>query len=219
VWLEDQKIRHYKVEDRVGLRDIDSDGWSSCAQKYLTDLGCPYDITQTQSLIDWLLGFAVRLEYGDDVDRYNKAQPPGVKKQSDGTTGSLLDDIDHNSVEFKAGVGALAKLLEIPPHFDHLVVLKAVSLLITQRLSKEALDRTASVSEGGPPPQIIPLNKMDLGFETSDPVVSEAAKILRLLHVRELRDLQDLANQAIVAVQILTANPKTDSKLGKVGQS
>ena len=29
VWLEDQKIRHYKIEDRAGLRDIGNDLWQS----------------------------------------------------------------------------------------------------------------------------------------------------------------------------------------------
>lgn len=27
VWLEDQKVRHYKIEDRAGLRDIASSDW------------------------------------------------------------------------------------------------------------------------------------------------------------------------------------------------
>jgi len=50
-----------------------------------------------------------------------------------------------------------------------------------------------------------------------DYMTQEAAKILRLLHIRELRELQTIANEAIIAVQSLTANPKTDTKLGKVG--
>ena len=27
IWLEDQKIRHYKIEDRAGLRNSGQDGW------------------------------------------------------------------------------------------------------------------------------------------------------------------------------------------------
>ena len=51
-----------------------------------------------------------------------------------------------------------------------------------------------------------------------DYISAEAAKILRLLHIRELRELQNQINQAIVKVQALIANPKTDTRLGKVGK-
>jgi RLL motif-containing protein 1 len=52
----------------------------------------------------------------------------------------------------------------------------------------------------------------------SDYITAEASKILRLLHIRDLRELQNRVNEAIVAVQSITANPKTDTKLGKVGR-
>ena len=52
----------------------------------------------------------------------------------------------------------------------------------------------------------------------ADYITAEAAKILRLLHIQELRDLQTAINEAIVKVQAFTANPKTDSRLGKVGR-
>ena len=52
----------------------------------------------------------------------------------------------------------------------------------------------------------------------TDYILDEAAKVLRLLHISELRDLQTKINEAIVAVQTITANPKTDQKLGKVGR-
>lgn len=50
-----------------------------------------------------------------------------------------------------------------------------------------------------------------------DPVLNEAVKIMRLLYIQNLRDLQTRINELIVAVQTVTANPKTDTKLGKVG--
>ena len=54
-------------------------------------------------------------------------------------------------------------------------------------------------------------------FFITDSAVNEAAKIIRLLHVTELRELQTRINEAIVAVQTITANPKTDQSLGRVG--
>lgn len=33
VWLEDQKIRHYKIEDRGNLRNIPSSEWPKAYQK------------------------------------------------------------------------------------------------------------------------------------------------------------------------------------------
>lgn len=34
--------------------------------QYLTDLGCPFDDSDRNATIDWMLGYAVRLEYGDN---------------------------------------------------------------------------------------------------------------------------------------------------------
>lgn len=54
-------------------------------------------------------------------------------------------------------------------------------------------------------------------FAFEDPDLDQAAKILRLLQIRSVRHLQTKINETIVAVQEITANPKTDTKLGKVG--
>ena len=32
-WVEDQKIRHYKIEDRSALRDTKSDSWNGAFKK------------------------------------------------------------------------------------------------------------------------------------------------------------------------------------------
>jgi RLL motif-containing protein 1 len=63
-----------------------------------------------------------------------------------------------------------------------------------------------------------PFQDVDLGFDTGDYVLNQAAKILHLLYIHNLRDLQTRINECVVAVQSVTANPKTDTKLGKVGK-
>lgn len=65
LWLEDQKIRHYKIEDRKALRDINCHDWPKTFRKYGDDLACPIQSEKPSELIEWLLAFAVRLEYSD----------------------------------------------------------------------------------------------------------------------------------------------------------
>ncbi|XP_077957899.1 RNA transcription, translation and transport factor protein isoform X4 [Gasterosteus aculeatus] len=186
VWLEDQKIRHYKIEDRGNLRNIPSSDWPEAYQKYLQDLNCPFGAQEKQESVDWLMGLAVRYEYGDNGD----------------------------SPDFKAGVTALANILKIQRHDDYLVMLKAIRILIQDKLSSEAITKASHKQEGIP----VALDKHVLGFDTGDATLNEAAQILRLLHIEELRELQTRINEAIVAVQAIIADPKTDHRLGKVGR-
>ena len=51
-----------------------------------------------------------------------------------------------------------------------------------------------------------------------DAKLEDAARVLRMLHVRQLRQLQDSVNRVIESLQEFTANPKTDAKLGRVGR-
>ncbi|XP_077126199.1 RNA transcription, translation and transport factor protein [Ranitomeya variabilis] len=211
VWLEDQKIRHYKIEDRGNLRNIHSGEWANQYEQYLKDVTCPFKVQERQEAIDWLLGLAVRLEYGDNAAKYQNAKPicAGVQKPAE-----PLINLDVNNPDFKAGVMALANLLQIQRHDDYLVMLKAIKILVQERLSAEAVAKANSSKEGLP----VALDKHTLGFDTGDAVLNDAARILRLLHVEELRELQTKINEAIVAVQAIIADPKTDHRLGKVGR-
>lgn len=64
-WLEDQKIRHYKIEDRKDIQNVQSDQWQKAYEKYLEDVGCPKLESQLDQ-IEWLVGLAVRLEFEDN---------------------------------------------------------------------------------------------------------------------------------------------------------
>ncbi|KAM6893577.1 LOW QUALITY PROTEIN: RNA transcription, translation and transport factor protein [Xenentodon cancila] len=239
VWLEDQKIRHYKIEDRGNLRNIPSSDWPKAYQQarelddrktglipkldlyltfvarvqYLQDLNCPFGVQEKQEALDWLLGLAVRYEYGDNVEKYKNCQPLAASGNSDKAVDPLVN-LDSNSPDFKAGVTALANILKIQRHDDYLVMLKAIRILIQERLSPEAITKASQKKEGLP----VALEKHILGFDTGDATLNEAAQILRLLHIEELRELQTKINEAIVAVQAIIADPKTDHRLGKVGR-
>lgn len=107
--------------------------------------------------------------------------------------------------------------------------------MITTKLSKEALEKSQIKEQVGhrgfivPPTNRSPLGEiqgtgvdfsieqMPLGFDSGDKIINEAAKILRLLYIQDLRTLQTKINETIVGVQSFVADPKTDSKLGKIG--
>lgn len=213
VWIEDQKIRHYKIEDRGNLRSIPSSEWPKSFKKYLQDVNCPFSVQEREEAVDWLLGLAVRFEYGDNVEKYKNCPPATASNNTEKPSDPLIH-LDSNNPDFKAGVMALSNILNIQRHDDYLVMLKAIRILIQERLSPEAISKASQSKEGLP----VALDKHVLGFDTGDATLNEAAQILRLLHIEELRDLQTRINEAIVAVQAIIADPKTDHRLGKVGR-
>uniref|UniRef100_A0A8C0Q1D2 RNA transcription, translation and transport factor protein n=1 Tax=Canis lupus familiaris TaxID=9615 RepID=A0A8C0Q1D2_CANLF len=131
VWLEDQKIRHYKIEDRGNLRNIHSSDWPKFFEKYLRDVNCPFKIQDRQEAIDWLLGLAVRLEYGDNAEKYKDLVPDNTKNADNAAKNAEpLINLDVNNPDFKAGVMALANLLQIQRHDDYLVMLKVSCIFL-----------------------------------------------------------------------------------------
>lgn len=125
-----------------------------------------------------------------------------------------MDNLDFESEEFKGCVRALANKLKIVQHPDHLKTLQACSKVLKTYFTKEALANKENTKKGS----LSTLLDMPLGFATNDPVLDKAAKILRLCFINDLRKLQTQINETIVQIQNITANPKTDTRLGKVGR-
>lgn len=231
VWLEDQKIRHYKIEEREDLRKKTGDGWKESYKNYLTALECPFSVnTSSLSCIEWLLELAIRCEFEDKAE-----ENPSLKCGLLEATGSMATaklpssnelsalDIDVTNPDFCGGLGALAKLLNITTHPDPVVVLEAARVLIEERLSTEALKKAKDTTTTDKTPakentKTLQVTAEECGFDSGDPTMDEAAKVLRLLHLSELRDLQTKINELIVSLQQITADPKTDQQLGKVGK-
>jgi len=204
LWLEEQKIRRYSVAsgERNDLRNFESNQWQQYFDKYVTDLKCPAASQENNvQALCWILGYTLRLE-----------AKHGSERASD-IPMTFLDNIDTESLEFKNGVTALADLLKIPPNPDPFIRLEACAKLLETRLNQKDEFSSEKCIE-------INLKDHDFGFsdKTMDPVMKEAAKILRLLHLTNLRKLQSEINNTIELVQNVTANPKTDTKSGKVGR-
>jgi len=220
VWLEDVKIRFYKIEERGSLRNY-NENWIKELYKYLQNLKCPRkyseQLNQKEKLIvlDWLLNHAISLQYKDNSAQYN-SNAEFLRKQSGSS--KLEDETIYDSPEFKAEIESLSKTLQIPQHSDHRVVLKTILEIVEKKFSeekiKEALqnkDKTKTSNELSP--EIFPL-----GFDTGDPQVNECATVLRLLYIEDQKVLQTKINELLVEIQNYTANPKTDTSLGKIGK-
>lgn len=66
MWLEDQKIRHYTIQDRELLRNIDSNDWIKAYEKYKKDLMSPITSKVQTEELSWLLSYAVQLDFTDN---------------------------------------------------------------------------------------------------------------------------------------------------------
>ncbi|XP_044745576.1 RNA transcription, translation and transport factor protein [Coccinella septempunctata] len=218
VWLERNKIKQAGSETVNALSNLKSNEWRKAYEKYRLFLGCPNTLTTDEECLNWLAGYAIHEQYSQKKNVYNKhavqEDVKPLKNVPNVTTENPLDKLDFQSNEFMEGINKIAKMLYITPHPDPTITLKAVRHIITERFTSVALQNPEKFIVKGTP---FPLHDADLGIDLGDPVLKHAAKILRMLYIQDLRNLQTRANELIVKAQNVTANPKTDTKLGKVG--
>ncbi len=191
-------------------RRFDAD-WDASFAAYLAEAGCPFELPLPARehdmlfALEWLLGRAVELEWQDFVaDPESSSFCPPAPPHSSQPALALDADVCAN-------VRALANELGIPITSDIPALLQVCCRVICQLCPTDAADagNVQSVTQA--------LEALPLGFSTGDPQLDRAAKILRLLYVADLRQTQNHVNEAISRMQQYTADPKTDSRLGRVG--
>ncbi|XP_013138547.1 PREDICTED: UPF0568 protein C14orf166 homolog [Papilio polytes] len=194
LWLEDQKIRHYKIEDRDGLRNIDSENWQNAYDLYQKDLVSPVANGTPNEQLNWLLSYAVRLEFADNVTKYKAVKTEEPKMVTPNVVSiNPLDNLNFSCPAFVTGVERVCALSGIGPHPD----------------PKFRIAALAKVLKTSPHPDYP---------NTEVSIIKQPKDVLELLFIQNLRDLQTNINEALVAVQSVTADPRTDTKLGKVGR-
>ena len=218
-WLEDRHIRQLKVEDRGPLRAGDA----AALAAYLEELGAPADVRAAGPVAcSFLLVVALGYEFADK--REGLAPAPAAAPAP-----ALAAD--------EPALLALAAALGVAPNRgDAFATLqnctKAARQVSAAARQREGAAAAAAAAAAAPAPapapaarrtrkaaELAPLGEatFPLGFGTDDSALDDAARVLRMLYVADLRKLQDAVNTTIVALQEFTANPKTDSRLGRVG--
>ena len=186
-------------------------GWDAAYAAYLAEAGCPFELplpareADMLFALEWLLGRAVELEWQDfTADPQSSALCAAPPPHSSHPQPALDPVVCDN-------VRALACELGLPLTSDIPLLLQVCCRVICQLCPAGAADAEGSQSVAQA------LQALPLGFSTGDAAVDRAAKILRLLYVADLRQTQNNVNEAISRMQQHTADPKTDSRLGRVG--
>lgn len=227
VWLEETKIRHYSVGDRATLRKLDDGAsWSQAYSAYLSALECPHAASRKARplALDWMLRKAISLEYSDRKGEFQAQRPARRAPAASAAPRCTVNLSDPGeAARLKCIASALGISSEGGPK-KLPAVLSAVSRAIHRRLTPARLAEASKRDSSGNGAGLSRIDKAafdqtPLGFSTSDPNVDRASKLLRMLYISRLREVQTRINRGLAEAQELTANPKTDSRLGRVGYS
>lgn len=223
-WLEDQVIRHLPIEERTGLRDVDSSNFIQFVQEYLISIECPYKWIEKEEIIclDWLINFALRLQYEDRKVEKNEHETSSssvdgvndhiVSPSDDHIPLSTFSSLDWSSYDVTQAVDKLAQSLNIACHPDRKVTLEAVLRLIVKKKQCQSMSKKQEVKLMKGPGYSLNTAKLTTKSGESNELAT-AEKVLRLVHLNQLRSLQNVVNDLIVLAQAITAEPKTDASL------
>jgi RNA transcription, translation and transport factor protein len=210
-WLEDTHIRALPPASRAALR---TSSFPDAVDSYLRALSAPAEISwedDCTSVLRWLTRRALLHATEDDAD--------ALAEPDDPWKGRPFPVVD-SAAESDAVVTAVRDMAKAVG-FDDTIrerccaksdeIARAVADFVEGRMrDKGATDPGDSMECN--------LDDLTLGFATGDEATDRVARVIRLLYVKELRALQDRSNEALATMQGVTANPRTDSRLGQVGR-
>uniref|UniRef100_A0A7S1C4J5 Uncharacterized protein n=1 Tax=Bicosoecida sp. CB-2014 TaxID=1486930 RepID=A0A7S1C4J5_9STRA len=229
-FLEDRKVRALPMEARAPLRTA-GPGWHDAFLSYVggDPLNCPLlsaaaieaaggevDRATLGACVMWLIGHAIGVEYEDVAEAANAA---AVRVASDsgsapasGASGGGEEGADAAAV--RAALTPIAALLGVRVDGRAPAELTEAVRRAVQRKVVPAVEAAGGAGRTLP----LTMDGISGGLLTGDAALDRAIAVARLLYVSDLRQLQDSVNELLVSVQAYTADPKTDSRLGKVGR-
>jgi len=208
LWLEEEKIRLYEKIDRKALRDFNKN-WYTHVQDYAKELGVPAEdlsernVNAKLSVLNGLTNIAVHDIYRDCAEANELVVVPSAKAADEGEKQRLTALIP--AINRLLDFYSLPTLPEAAVDADTVAALRCVHA----RVCPPSADITGTPLD---------LDRLPTGLSIDDPEVKRAAAVLRLLHGLELQQLQVNINHVINELQSLTADPKTDARLGRVGR-
>lgn len=210
LWLEEEKIRYYEKHLRRVLRDFNK-GWYGHVEEYCKELNVPAEglseknMTLKLNVLNNLTNLAIHDIYRDKVEAGELAlAAPAKAAGADGAEekkrlGHLMAPLNRLLECF-----GLPQLPQDAADTDSIAALRCIHTRVC--VPEQPADAT------------LDLDNLPVGLQIDDPEVKRAAAVLRLLHGIELQQLQVNINQVINELQQLTADPKTDARLGRVGR-
>lgn len=189
------------------------------------------------TVVEWLLNYGVGLRYQKRAEFYNRAAASVVQQRR---SAHLLSS-GKEQWDNPAFVGAVQKLgtalgfEQVRPEQAKDLLLACVRQALRQTTRKlqqrqgeqekdddddvvnEEEEQGKGRSDITATTTTFSLSTFPLGFDTGNEVLNDSAKVLRLLYAEDLRSLQTQINQLLILVQNVTANPRVDVGLGKVG--
>jgi len=206
LWLEEEKIRYYEPPNRKGLRDF-GDGWFGSLSKYAKELNVrseglgEKDSEAKARVLSGLVNLAINDVYRDKVEAKEIALTAPSKLVAGAESKQQLRDL-------VTPINRLLELHSLPKLQTDAIDTDTIAALrcIKTRMCQKATNTTS-----------LDLSQIPVAVEMEDPEVKRVAAVLRLLHNIEMGQLQISVNHVLNELQQLTANPKTDSRLGKVG--
>lgn len=190
----------------------------------MDEIGYTSSRDDRKRVIDYLINIALQYELEDTRNQLNMSREQ-ICNMASSNTSENLSRIDVNSSEFIDGLGELSTMMNVPFYREEpLITLRAIAILLRRQtknsLAEQDKPQTVSDCKRKKLSDQVDENVLKKTFSNStkyDPSMNRAANVLRLLYINDLRELQTQINSIIVQVQSMTANPKTDTTLGKVG--
>lgn len=198
-WLEDAHIRLLSPAARPPLRTA---SFRQFLLTYLRRLSHPPATDDLLPAVARLASLALQLHYGDARAAYGAPHDPWHGRR----VPVIADAADDPAVQKAADTlcRAVGATPAAPAHDAARVTAAAVAAVLAQ--------------DGPPGAHSRALGDVPLGVDAASGVVESYARVVRVLHTRQLRALQDAVNGAIAQMQEVTADPKTDARLGRVGR-